>query len=108
MGYLEELWETFQEQPIGILCTSFLIWALFPILIFALGGIGLLLKIISLDTYTNLFASAIIPWWTSIILNFKKFLLEYPFFFIVTLILVNQEVIKTISFSELAERLKKL
>ncbi|MFA5856888.1 MAG: hypothetical protein WC867_05995 [Candidatus Pacearchaeota archaeon] len=108
MSYIEDLWETFQEQPISILCTAFLIWAIFPVLIFALGGVGLLLKIISLETFTNLFANAIIPYWTSIILDFKKFIQGYIISFIVTLILVHHEVIKSISLSEFVEQLKNL
>jgi hypothetical protein len=103
--YLKDLMYTFREQPYKILCTSILIWIILPTLIFAGGGIALLFKIITLDIFTNLFANAIIPWWTAIILDFKKFILEYIVLFIITLILANHKIIKTIGFNELIKKI---
>lgn len=108
MEYLEELWKTFTEQPINILCTSFLLWAIFPAIIFSISGIGLLLNIINLETFTNFFVNAIVPWWASIIMNFFKFILEYLFSLIITIILVNHNLLETINFKELMRRLQKI
>ena len=108
MSYFEDLYETFIEQPIKILCTAFLIWALFPVLIFAIGGIFLLIKIITLENFTNLFVNAIIPWWASIRMNFKQFILEYFIIAIITLILVHHDILETIDFNGLIQRLRNL
>lgn len=106
MEYLEDLWETFIEQPIKILCTALLIWAILPVILFAIGGVGLLLQIINLDSFTNLFSNAIIDWGVSIIMNLKKFILEYLILTILTLILVNHDIIEPIGLRDLIEILK--
>lgn len=108
MSYIGDLWETFQEHSVSILCTAFLVWVLLPVLIFALGGAGLLLKIISLETFTKLWANAIIPYWASIIMDFPQFLFEYLISFILTIILIHHDILKPISSSELIGRLKNL
>lgn len=107
MKYLEELWETFSEQPIKILCTAFLVWAILPVIFFAIGGGLLLLQIISLERFALLWINAILPWWTSIIIYFARFLGEYLLVFILTLVLVNKELIETIDFEQLLKFLKK-
>jgi len=74
--------------------------------IFCKGGVVLLLQIINLDSFTNLFTNAILPWWTSIVLNFKKFILEYLILTILTLILVNHNIVEPINFNDLINKLK--
>jgi len=110
MSYIEELWETFQEQPINILCTSFLIWAILPIILFGIWGIIQVAFYSSPDfeIFTNLFSNAILPWWALIIINFGKFILGYLILSIITLILVHHEIIDPINFEDLIKRLKKL
>jgi len=110
MKYLEELWETFTEQPIKIFCTSFLLWAIIPIIIFGIWGVVQVIFYLSLnlEIFTNLFVNAIIPWWASIIINFKKFILEYLLSLIATIILVNHEIIEPIDFNGLIQRLRNL
>lgn len=107
MEYFQELWETFSEQPLKIAFTAFLIWAILPVIVFAFGGVLLLFHLLSLERFALLWINTILPWWTSIVINFWKFLGEYLLVFIVTLILVNHEIIETINFEELIERLKK-
>ena len=74
MEYLKELWETFTEQPIKIFCTAFLLWAILPVLIFGIWGVTQVLfySSLNLEIFTKLFANAIVPWWASILINFKK------------------------------------
>lgn len=105
--YLKELLETFYKKPIRLLCTAFLIWVLLPVIVLIIGGAFLLFQIITLEKFVILFSNAILPYWTSIIINFKIFLLEYLLVFILTLILVNHEIIGTIDFRQLVNFLKK-
>ena len=93
MKYLKELYETFEEQPLKILYTGLVMWILLPILIFGIRGIfqAAFYNVLDLKSITSLFLNAIIPWWVSIIMNFGKFVLQYLFSFIVTLILVHHE-----------------
>lgn len=108
MSYLKEILGTFEEQSVEILCTALLIWAIFPVLIFGVRGILLLIGVVSLDIFIRSFSNLLLPWWTSIIINFGKFILEYLAFIILTLILVHHEVIEPINFRGLIERLRRL
>lgn len=108
MSYLKEVLGTFEEQPIEILCTALLIWAIFPAIIFGVRGILLLVSVVSLDIFIRSFSNLFLPWWASIIINFGKFILEYLAFIILTLILVYHKVIEPINFRGLIERLRRL
>jgi hypothetical protein len=105
MGYLEDLWETFKEQPIKILCTSFLIWAILPVIIFGIWGFiqVIFYQDLNFDIFTNLLSNALLPWWASIFMNCKKFIFEYFISFVITLFLVHYTWLKTITFCQLVK-----
>lgn len=108
MSYLEELLGTFEEKLIDILCTTLLIWIIFPVIIFGVRGIFVLMGLVNLDIFVKSFSNLIIPWWTSIIMNFWNFLLEYIIFLILTLILVHHEKLEPIKLNDFLRRLKEL
>lgn len=110
MEYLEQLLETFTEQPVKILCTAFLLWAVLPIIIFGIWGViqVIFYSSLNLEIFTNLFVNAIIPWWVSIIIDFKIFILEYILSLIAIIILVNHDIVEPIDFNGLIQRLRDL
>ena len=108
--YLEELWETFVRQPVKILCTSFLLWIILPIIIFGIWGVVQVIfySSLSLEIFTGLFVNTMIPWWVSIIINLKKFILGYLLSLVITVILVNQDILEPIDFGGLIQRLRNM
>lgn len=106
-GYFSELKDTFLNDFWNILGTSILLWILFPTILFAVCGILLLLNIVGVELFVSSFANAIIPWWASIILSFKKFVLELIGSIIVTSFLVHHEILESITFKDLIKYLKR-
>jgi hypothetical protein len=110
MGYFSDLEETFEDNPKDILSTGFLIWVIFPIILFGIWGIFEAVfkyKNFNVEIFSNLLVNAIIPWWLSIIMNLSNFLLEIIFCIIISLILIHHEVIEPISPKELISYLKR-
>ena len=94
--YIKELIETIKIQPKKILYSSFLLWISFPIILFGIWGILEVIFYMKLDLniFINLFTEAMIPWWFSILINFKNFLLEFSLSFIIIVILIRHKILE--------------
>ena len=49
---------------------------------------------LDLNIFINLFTEAMIPWWFSILINFKNFLLEFSLSFIIIVILIRHKILE--------------
>lgn len=101
MSYFKDLIETFSESPWKIMWTAFLLWTVFPVIIFGIyGGFAAIFTPSNFgEVFSELFINAILPWWVSVISNFWQFLLEYLVALIITLILVNHDILEPTSFN---------
>lgn len=110
MSYADDVLETLNKEVVGISCTALFIWAISPLIIFGIYGVikSIYYMTFEVEIFTKLFENAMIPWWVSILINFKKFIVEYIFSFIVTLFLVHRDIIQALTFKDLIHALKKL
>lgn len=109
MEYIEELWETLKEKNLDVLSTGFMVWLVSPVIIFGVWGVVLVLfnNESNEQIFANLLTGAIIPWWMSIILDFKMFIVKYLMSFLLALVLVHHKLIKIVSLGKVIASLKK-
>jgi hypothetical protein len=92
--YLEDVAITIKTKFIKLLYTAVLVWGAFPLIFYGiLGTLDVLynhtLNIQAISALIN----AMFPWWTSVIMNPPRFLLEYGACFMVTIILVHHDIL---------------